>query len=266
MTRVLALFSNHNIVSNSHHHMICFKCKSIPVSDWNPPISLSPPTLAVFKSFLPAFKSSHDLRYEALDDDDMVVLTALKRSNIDYIANIGKIEPVKVFRFFMYLRLGIGQRPLAVLVDSGQSTLSDELSEVIKAIEGPLALKFLRFSRESIINDHTPPLFAALLPHARIGTDGEYWYTEKPADFHLQKKSYSLIKNQNLITALSAICLDGTRWDVLDLYFADSYHNDEMKYEYAFLNDTAGIRTHVLTDPNDEVVVDRYPSFTLFLF
>ena len=240
--------------------MICDDCESVPIDEWVIHVDSDSQNLSisVLRSTLAALKSSISVSYESLSNEELVTLTSLKRSQIDELADLGSISRLSVFHFFLYVRLGIGQRSLAAIVGTQQSAISDSFLEVIQKLEKPLAEKYLRFSRDKIIEEHTPDLYHKILPKALLGTDGEYWRINQPADFVAQKRVYCKHKHAHLASAMSLMCLDGMTWDVLGVFASDGSHNDEMKWEYIWEKDIGSFKEMLLDD--DEFVVDRYQN------
>ena len=251
------IFIRHGLACHANDHYLCSRCRSTPVESWAPVAKGSPDELTanVMKSTLQALRDLNVVSYESLDDKRMVLLTSLKRDNIEELSRLSEASVDSIFRFFLYVRLGIGQRPLAAVLGLGKSTISTDFNEVIKLLEEPLAALHLRFPRDQVIREHTPPLFAALLPKARFTSDGEYWRTESPADFDAQKSLYNF-KGFHCAGALSLFCLDGSLWDVLIVCNSDGDHNDEMKLEYAYAHNCGSFKEFL--EEGDEVVLDRY--------
>lgn len=258
----VALFRIHGVSTHPYVHRVCTGCRDVNLHQWSV-ATRAGVSAATMGALLDALRRVRDLNYHFLNDKSLVILSGLKKSAIQEVAALGKLDPVKVFRFFMYCRLGIGQRALGVLGSTTQSTISDLFNEVAETLEEPLASKYLRPSRDKIIEEHTPHLISVLLPHVRGATDGEYYYVDKSANFDFQKKTFSKVKSRNLVGAISFACPDGYWWDVLFVSFSDGRHNDEMKWEYVWQHNCQGVKS-VLTDPDDSVLVDRY-HFSFFL-
>ncbi len=94
--------------------------------------------------------------------------------------------------------------------------MSDTISATHKALLGEFVPKFLGFehlSRENALWDHSSDMFNKLFGADQdvvfLILDGTYVYIEKPADFELQKITWSEQKSRNLLKPFMIVLPDG---------------------------------------------------------
>jgi hypothetical protein len=110
--------------------------------------------------------------------------------------------------------------------------MSQRFKKVTCVLNETFSMKHLHYSREDILNEHTPYLFQKLFPDVRGVIDGTYFYVQKSKNFDLQKRTYSSHKFRNLVKAMFIILPDGRIWDFAGLFFADGSHSDEFLWKY----------------------------------
>jgi hypothetical protein len=99
---------------------------------------------------------------------------------------------------------------------SNQSTISDTINSTLKALLSEFVPKFLGFShidRDTALWEHNNDMFHKLFavdPDVLfLILDGTYVYIEKPAQFDLQKVTWSEQKKRNLLKPFMVVLPDG---------------------------------------------------------
>jgi len=181
------------------------------------------------RRFLDAFRAYAALSPDTLDDKNLNILCGLRRDQLNSIAELSKERKEKVFQLFVFLRLGVGQRPVAALLGKNQSTVSRQFNDTLPKVEKVMAAKYLRQSRATILSG-VSALVKALFPELFAAIDGTYHEVEKSQRMMEQLKSWNKQKGYNLLKTLTLITADGKWWDFLGLFYSDGAHNDEMMW------------------------------------
>jgi hypothetical protein len=208
------------------------------------------------KTLLSIFQKVAGLHVELLDDEQVRIFAGLPKSSLQEVARLSGVPMERVFRFYVYCRLGVGQRVVGVVGDISQSTLSGQFKEDVPKIMAAMRDKYLRRSRSDFLKGR-PAIVLELLPALVAAVDGTYHKCEKSSDFAVQLKSWNTQKKHNLIKSLSLMTADGRWWDVLGLFFSDGSHNDEMMWEYAWKENLQDFKSVIEPDV-DLFVVDRF--------
>jgi hypothetical protein len=82
-----------------------------------------------------------------------------------------------------------------------QPAISSAFNAIIEQLVNAYVPKYLgkdAFTRDEIIQHHTPYLISKVLPHVRLVGDGTYVYTQKSSDFEHQKNLTALKKREIL--------------------------------------------------------------------
>lgn len=77
-------------------------------------------------------------------------MTGLNHKAISTVATRGNVQFSHACQLFCYLRLGLGQRALAIMFGKAQATLSQELNETLSKVVEPMTNEFLRRPREQV--------------------------------------------------------------------------------------------------------------------
>ncbi|CAF1483664.1 unnamed protein product, partial [Didymodactylos carnosus] len=103
----------------------------------------------------------------------------------------------------------------------------------------PLHIGPTAFTRDDIMQNHTPKWATLLLPQAIGMIDSTYIYVQKSWNFNNQKKSYCSHKPNNLMKMMGVMLLDGRWFDMYGPYMSDGSNNDEIIW-------------HTLSDESEE--------------
>jgi hypothetical protein len=255
--RTVAVWQSHAICCEAKKHVICSKCADKSIGNMDIESELKKVGVGRVRRFLDAFRAYAALSPDTLDDKNLNILCGLRRDQLNSIAELSKESKEKVFQLFVFLRLGVGQRPVAALLGKNQSTVSRQFNDTLPKVEKVMAAKYLRQSRATILSG-VSALVKALFPELFAAIDGTYHEVEKSQRMMEQLKSWNKQKGYNLLKTLTLITADGKWWDFLGLFYSDGAHNDEMMWEYAYSHDLAGFRT-ILT-ATDLIMCDRCPS------
>ncbi|XP_035702689.1 uncharacterized protein LOC118434065 [Folsomia candida] len=165
--------------------------------------------------------------------------------------------------FLMLLRHNLSQKVLSSLFGiPNQSCVSETIEAVATALDNHFVKKYLGFehlSREAALRDHSRPIYSKLFKEEDptklfLIMDGTYIYIEKPADFQLQKLTYSGQKKRNLIKPFMIVLPSGYILTACGPYYANGANND------------AGILKSILSElppdspylkPGDHHILDR---------
>ncbi len=83
-----------------------------------------------------------------------------------------------------------------------------------------------RFTRNIILNEHTPQVMKNMLPGAILILDGTYVHIQKSSDFRLQKRTWCTYKMDNIVKMMVAITGDGHCFMAYGPYLSDSANSD----------------------------------------
>ncbi|XP_035714512.1 uncharacterized protein LOC118438406 [Folsomia candida] len=137
--------------------------------------------------------------------------------------------------FLMLLRHNLAQKVLGSLFGiPNQSCVSETIDAVATALDNHFVKKYLGFehlSCEAALRDHSRPIYSKLFKEEDptklfLIMDGTYIYIEKPADFHLQKLTYSGQKKRNLIKPFMIVLPSGYILAACGPYYANGANND----------------------------------------
>lgn len=135
------------------------------------------------------------------------------------VAEVSGVEFAQVCQIFAFLRLGISERPIAVLFDKAQQTISEQLSQKLGIVSDAMAKKYLRRPK-NLVKANAIPFIKKIFPDLIALLDGTYHRCEKSEVFIEQLKSFSAHKGYNLVKTLSALTVDGYWWDLLLLSYS----------------------------------------------
>lgn len=107
--------------------------------------------------------------------------------------------------------------------------MSETIDAVATALDNNFVKKYLGFehlSREQAVRDHSRPIYSKLFKEDDptklfLIMDGTYVYIEKPADFHLQKLTYSGQKKRNLVKPFMIVLPSGYILAACGPYYAN---------------------------------------------
>ena len=83
-----------------------------------------------------------------------------------------------------------------------------------------------RFTRDIILNKHTPQAMKEMLPGAILILNGTYVHIEKLSDFELQKRTWCTYKMNNIVKMMVAITGNGYCFMAYGPYLSDSSNSD----------------------------------------
>ena len=168
--------------------------------------------------------------FEQLSEMNCRNMSSLSKENSRKMANICNLDPQNVFELLVILRQGLCQRFAGTLFNIEQSTISKRVSHTLERLSQvwvPTRLGSNAYSKEGIENNHIPPLFKYLFPNVIGVVDTTYFYIQKSEDFAVQKKTWSLYKNRNLVKELIVVLPDGTFYDIFGPFYANKIHGDD---------------------------------------
>lgn len=250
-----AMWHFHDILCDPEGHAICSACDLIDPYNLAVQYTERPAPLSVVRKLLMAFQSLAPCNWNLLDAKALFALSGLTRSQIIEIANLTSVRPEKIYQLMVFCRLGLSQRPLAAICGKAQSTISQQLNETLIIVEPIMAATYLRRTRETIIGGKFR-IISQLFPDMIGAVDGTYHKIQKSQQFVEQLKSFSMQKKYNLLKTLALITADGKWWDLLGVFFSDSSHNDEMLWEYCYIENIGAVKS--LLKDDDLIMVDRY--------
>jgi len=258
LARAAAIFSLHTIWCNPAKHRICASCSSKPLDALKIPTRVTALSLAQLRSQAEILAEVRGLNFQTLDDGELRILTGLTHESIVEVAQESSLPFDQVCQVFVFLRLGLGQRPLSVLFGKTQQTISEQLRKAIIKVSDAMAQKYLRRPRDEILRNKIP-FIEPLFPNLLALVDGTYHRCEKSQNFLEQLKSYNYHKGYNLLKTMALFTVDAKWWDLLGLFYSDADHNDEMLLEYIIQNNVGDI-TSVYKLGTDILMVDRFFS------
>lgn len=135
--------------------------------------------------------------------------------------------------FLLLLRNNMKQEVIAHNFSTTQQVVSKTIDAVSLALEEHFVPKYLGYhhiTREEALSKHSIQLTSKVLeqPERRLCLicDGTYNYIEKPADFELQRKTFSGHKKRNLLKPLYIVLPTGYILEAAGPYFCDAKNND----------------------------------------
>lgn len=145
--------------------------------------------------------------------------------------------------FLMLLRLNMKQEVIGYNFSTSQQVVSNTIDSVSAALEEyfvPHNLGYLHITREQALEHHSIKLTSNVLGQSEsrvyVVADCTYNYIEKPADFELQRKTFSAHKKRNLLKPLYIVFPDGYILEAAGPYFCDSKNNDaaNIRHHYQY--------------------------------
>lgn len=145
--------------------------------------------------------------------------------------------------FLLVLRNNMKQELIAHNFSTSQQVVSRTIDAVSLALEEnfvPKNLGYYHITREEALEKHSIRLTSKLLgqPESRLCliADGTYNYIEKPGDFELQRKTFSMHKKRNLLKPLYIILPTGYILEAVGPYFCDANNNDAANIRHHYAN------------------------------
>ncbi len=237
-------------------HVICDSCIEKSIGSLDLPSKVAEVSVKRIRNLLSIFRKLNGLNLESLNDVQVRVLSGLKKENLSEVSSLSGVSVNRVFRLYVYCRLGVGQRAVGAFDDVDHSWVSKQFKEDIPKVMEAMTKKYLRQPREEFLRGR-PEIITELLPALVAAIDGTYHRCDKSSDFAIQLKSYSSQKKYNLVKSLSLMTANGRWWDVLGVFFSDSDHNDEMIWEYVWKNNLHDFKS-VIDVILDYFLADRY--------
>ncbi|OXA43866.1 hypothetical protein Fcan01_21665 [Folsomia candida] len=135
--------------------------------------------------------------------------------------------------FLLLLRNNLKQEVIAEMFGTTQQVVSRTIDKVSLILEREFVPKYLGYyhiTREEALEKHSRSMSSRAigqpLDHICIVIDCTYIYIEKPTDFTLQRKTFSLHKKRNLIKPMLIVFPNGYILEAAGPYFCDSSNND----------------------------------------
>lgn len=135
------------------------------------------------------------------------------------------------------------QEMIAFNFSTTQQVVSSTIAAVSAALEEhfvPKHLGYYHITREDALQKHSIKLTSKVLnqPEDRLCliADCTYNYIEKPSDFELQRKTYSLHKHRNLLKPLYIVLPSGYILEAAGPYFCDANNNDAANIRHHYEN------------------------------
>lgn len=145
--------------------------------------------------------------------------------------------------FLMLLRNNTKQEVLAFNFSTTQQVVSKTIDSVSAALEDyfvPHYLGYHHITREKALEEHSIKLTSNVLGQSDsrlyLVADCTYNYIEKPADFDLQRKTFSPHKKRNLLKPLYVVLPDGYILEAAGPYFCDPKNNDAANIRHHYRN------------------------------
>ena len=156
------------------------------------------------------------------------------------------VENQHIFEFFTICKTNIKMRTAASMFGyKSYGTIANHFTKAMNTMYEKFVPCFLgasAFTMQAIENKHTPKMFKEMFPNCKGVIDGGYIKIQKSKHHKIQKKTYSIQKQYNLIKMMDVVLPDGTIFDVFDPFFSDHQHNDESLWNYIVKNNLGGIR------------------------
>lgn len=238
-----ALWQSNSVVCNPLYRM-CQKCYLS--SDFTqiiiPKVKESHGRMSCIKKLMESVRTLPIFHFNCMNDNDCKTLSGLESKWIKELSGEVKLSEHLLFQFYVICRQNIRQRPSAALNNCVQSTISIQFTEVLNSLYDIIVPQKLCCSFEEVKN-HIPQFFSFLFPGVSALWDGTYWYCEKSKNFDVQYRSYSPQKSSNLFKSMGISLPDGYWWDIIGLFYSDSFHNDEMIFEYIEKHNMSEVKT-----------------------
>lgn len=145
--------------------------------------------------------------------------------------------------FLMLLRNNMKQELIAYNFSTSQQVVSQAIDTVSLALTEKFVPHYLGYdhmTREEALEKHSIHLTSDVLnrPDDRLCliSDCTYNYIEKPSDFVLQRKTFSLHKQRNLLKPLYIVLPSGYILEAAGPYFCDSKNNDAANIRHHYEN------------------------------
>ncbi|XP_037050737.1 uncharacterized protein LOC119084780 [Bradysia coprophila] len=145
--------------------------------------------------------------------------------------------------FLLLLRNNMKQEVIAHNFSTTQQVVSNTIDAVSSALDQhfvPNYLGYYHITREEALEKHSIKLTSKILGQSEsricVVADGTYNYIEKPSDFELQRKTFSLHKCRNLLKPLYIVFPDGYILEAAGPYFCDSKNNDAANIRHHYEN------------------------------
>ena len=162
------------------------------------------------------------LSFNFLEDSTLKKICGFHNKELGEISNIIKISILELFEFLTLMKQGISQTFSSVCFSKSQMTIQKNIHKIINNFE-EFFLKdnigYSAFNRDQIIKFNTPFIFPAFFPDIRGLIDSTYFYIEKNKDFEIQKKTFCLQKERNLIKEMVIILPNENFFDFLGPFF-----------------------------------------------
>ena len=259
------IFESKGILVKAYYQCMCDECASKPFRELQIAYTSSAQfpkrsILLVLNELRRRRLSTRGLLHVGIDEADFLYLTKLNKIQFNQLRElVPNVEANELMMFLMICCLGLPQRLCGIMFGVSQSNVSKCFQHALSSLHEYLAkpkLGLENISMEDIKNDHTPDLFRALFPKARLVGDGTYIYVQKSANFGIQKATYSTHKGRNLVKFLIFTAPDGYFVECLGPYFSNGKHNDEWLFNVAFEEENSVLRKYLDPD-DDELILDR---------
>lgn len=162
--------------------------------------------------------------------------------------------------FLLLLRNNMKQEIIAFNFSTTQQAVSKTIDAVSLALEEnfvPFHLGYHHITREEAIEKHSITLTSKVLGKSEMKlcviADGTYNYIEKPSDFTLQRKTFSVHKRRNLLKPLYIVFPNGYILEAAGPYFCDSKNNDAANIRHHYENSDLLL----FLDEEDYFLLDR---------
>ncbi len=143
--------------------------------------------------------------------------------------------------FLMTLRNNIKQEIIAFNFSTTQQVVSSTIDAVSSALDEffvPKYLGYYHITREEALQKHSIKLTSKVLGQSEdrlcLIADCTYNYIEKPSDFKLQRKTFSLHKKRNLLKPLYIVLPSGYILEAAGPYFCDANNNDAVNIRHHY--------------------------------
>ena len=160
------------------------------------------------------------------------------------------------------LRMDISQTQIGVLFGLDQQRVSEAIDQVSLQLNQhfvPHYLGYQHISKTDLAAQHSTVLSSVLTRSERdqavVILDGTYFYVQKSSNFQLQKETWSMQKDRNLVKGMVVCAPDGYIIEVEGLYKSDGHNNDAAILNTMLNNRTAFDR--FFADGRATLVLDR---------
>lgn len=143
--------------------------------------------------------------------------------------------------FLMVLRNNMKQEIVAYNFSTTQQIVSSTIDTVSATLDEhfvPKNLGYYHITREEALERHSVRLTSKVLGQAEsrlcLIADCTYNYIEKPSDFELQRKTFSLHKKRNLLKPLYVVLPSGYILEAAGPYFCDANNNDAVNIRHHY--------------------------------